>query len=65
MHGESAALTFVILVINFSLPRTFGRMVGDNRQGYAIVTATALMAMGSIIEFHRLRRSIAAALEGA
>ncbi|MGJ0390371.1 potassium-transporting ATPase subunit KdpA [Microbacterium sp. CGR1] len=26
----------LILVIPFALPRTFGRMIGDNRQGYAI-----------------------------
>ncbi|MEF2977938.1 potassium-transporting ATPase subunit KdpA [Subtercola sp. YIM 133946] len=32
---------FLMLVIPFSLPRTFGRMVGDNRQGYAIVGAMA------------------------
>ena len=28
---------FLLLVIPFSLPRTFGRMVGSTRQGYAIV----------------------------
>ncbi|WP_458864638.1 potassium-transporting ATPase subunit KdpA, partial [Enterococcus faecium] len=27
----------LMLAIPFALPRTFGRMVGDNRQGYAIV----------------------------
>ena len=27
---------FLILLIPFSLPRVFGRMVGQNRQGYAI-----------------------------
>ena len=26
---------FLLLVIPFALPRTFGKMVGDNRQGYA------------------------------
>jgi K+-transporting ATPase ATPase A chain len=40
---------FAIFLISFSLPRTFGRMVGSNRQGYAIVSAMALMAIGSII----------------
>jgi K+-transporting ATPase ATPase A chain len=40
---------FLLLVISFSLPRTFGRMVGSNRQGYAIVAAMAIMALGSII----------------
>jgi K+-transporting ATPase ATPase A chain len=39
---------FLLLVISFSLPRTFGRMVGSNRQGYAIVAAMAIMAVGSI-----------------
>ncbi|PZE69776.1 potassium-transporting ATPase subunit KdpA [Curtobacterium sp. MCBD17_021] len=29
---------FLMLVIPFSLPRTFGRMVGDTRQGLAIVS---------------------------
>jgi potassium-transporting ATPase potassium-binding subunit len=28
---------FLMLVIPFSLPRAFGRMVGDDRQGYAIL----------------------------
>ena len=36
-------------MISFSLPRTFGRMVGRNRQGYAIVAAMAIMAIGSVI----------------
>ena len=32
---------FLLLAIPFSLPRTFGRMVGDVRQGYAILAAMA------------------------
>ncbi len=40
---------FLLLVISFSLPRTFGRMVGRNRQGYAILAAMAIMAIGSVI----------------
>ncbi|MBT2502044.1 potassium-transporting ATPase subunit KdpA [Curtobacterium sp. ISL-83] len=32
---------FLMLVIPFSLPRTFGRMVGDDRQGYAILAVMA------------------------
>ena len=28
---------YLLLVISFSLPRTFGKMVGDHRQGYAIL----------------------------
>ncbi|MBC7762652.1 MAG: potassium-transporting ATPase subunit KdpA [Candidatus Saccharibacteria bacterium] len=31
----------LMLMIPFSLPRTFGRMVGDRRQGYAIVSVMA------------------------
>ncbi|GAA4764908.1 potassium-transporting ATPase subunit KdpA [Streptomyces sanyensis] len=41
-NGFSNLLTiFLLLVIPFSLPRTFGRMVGRVRQGYAIVGAMA------------------------
>jgi K+-transporting ATPase ATPase A chain len=40
---------FLLLVIGFSLPRTFGRMVGSNKQGYAIVAAMAIMAIGSVV----------------
>ena len=32
-------LIFLMLVIPFSLPRTFGILVGDRRQGWAIVAA--------------------------
>ncbi|WP_066587396.1 potassium-transporting ATPase subunit KdpA [Corynebacterium provencense] len=32
---------FLMLLIPFSLPRTFGRIVGDNRQGYAVLAAMA------------------------
>ncbi|WP_188196049.1 potassium-transporting ATPase subunit KdpA [Nonomuraea sp. SYSU D8015] len=39
---------FLLLVIAFSLPRTFGRMVGDNRQGYAIVSVMAIIALISL-----------------
>lgn len=39
---------FLLLVIGFSLPRTFGRLVGDKRQGYAIVAVMAVLAIGSI-----------------
>jgi potassium-transporting ATPase potassium-binding subunit len=38
---------FLLLCISFSLPRTFGRMVGDKRQGYAIVAVMALLAVVS------------------
>jgi potassium-transporting ATPase potassium-binding subunit len=36
---------FLLLCISFSLPRTFGKMVGDKRQGYAIVAVMALIAV--------------------
>jgi K+-transporting ATPase ATPase A chain len=40
---------FLLLMISFSLPRTFGRMVGDRRQGYAIVAVMATLAIISVI----------------
>jgi K+-transporting ATPase ATPase A chain len=39
---------FLIFLIPFSLPRVFGRMVGDRRQGYAIAAVMAVLAIGSI-----------------
>jgi potassium-transporting ATPase potassium-binding subunit len=39
---------FLLLCIPFSLPRVFGRMVGQNRQGYAILAAMAIIAIASI-----------------
>jgi K+-transporting ATPase ATPase A chain len=39
---------FLLLAIAFSLPRTFGRMVGDTRQGYAIVSVMATLAIISV-----------------
>jgi potassium-transporting ATPase potassium-binding subunit len=35
---------FLLLVIAFSLPRTFGRMVDNPKQGYAIVAVQAVLA---------------------
>ncbi len=40
---------FLLLCISFSLPRTFGKMVGDKRQGYAIVAVMALLATTSVV----------------
>jgi K+-transporting ATPase ATPase A chain len=40
---------YFLLVISFSLPRTFGRMVGDKRQGLAIVAVMALLAILSVV----------------
>ncbi|MFJ2720201.1 potassium-transporting ATPase subunit KdpA [Streptomyces sp. NPDC087437] len=39
---------YLLLVIGFALPRTFGKMVGDNRQGYAIVAVMALIWAASV-----------------
>ncbi|MGI5321024.1 potassium-transporting ATPase subunit KdpA [Actinomadura nitritigenes] len=39
---------FLILLIPFALCRTFGRMVGSNRQGYAIVSVMATLAIISV-----------------
>jgi K+-transporting ATPase ATPase A chain len=39
---------FLLLVIPFSLPRVFGRMVGQNRQGYAIAAVMGILAFVSI-----------------
>ena len=51
-EGPSAWISlfqvFLLLVIPFSLPRTFGRLVGDKRQGWAIVSVMATLATASI-----------------
>jgi K+-transporting ATPase ATPase A chain len=39
---------FLIFVVSFSLPRTFGTMVKDHRQGRAIVAVMALLALLTI-----------------
>ena len=40
---------FLILCIPISLPRTFGRIVGNVRQGRAIVFVMALLAIASVV----------------
>ncbi|GAA4223717.1 K+-transporting ATPase ATPase A chain [Streptosporangium album] len=40
---------FLILLIPFALPRTFGKMVGQVRQGYAIVAVMATLALASVV----------------
>ncbi|MCU1615125.1 MAG: potassium-transporting ATPase, subunit [Frankiales bacterium] len=40
---------FLLLVISFSLPRTFGTMIGDRRQGRAIVAVMAVLALTSVV----------------
>ncbi|MFD6351781.1 potassium-transporting ATPase subunit KdpA [Nocardia tengchongensis] len=39
---------FMLLVISFSLPRTFGRMIGSNKQGLAIAAVMATLAVLSV-----------------
>ena len=62
----------LMLVVPFSLPRTFGRMVGDNRQGYTIlgVMATLYVASAALMTWAELAgggaatKLAGAALEG-
>lgn len=44
----------LMLVIPFSLPRTFGTMVGDRKQGYAIVAAMAVIYTVSMVSLTAL-----------
>ena len=39
---------FLLLCVSFSLPRTFGTMVGDRRQGRAILAVMAILAVLSL-----------------
>jgi K+-transporting ATPase ATPase A chain len=63
---------FLVLVIPFSLPRVFGRAVGQNRQGYAIVAVMAILAVASValtvgFEVHgagTVPQAVGAAMEG-
>ncbi|GLP79733.1 potassium-transporting ATPase subunit KdpA [Mycobacterium antarcticum] len=63
---------FLLLVISFSLPRTFGRMVGSKKQGYAIVAVMGTIALISVtlMSFFQLQAhgtnptAIGAATEG-
>jgi K+-transporting ATPase ATPase A chain len=63
---------FLLLVISFSLPRTFGRMVGSTKQGYAIaaIMATLYLISVSFLLWTQLQHhgtaptAIGAAMEG-
>ncbi|MEV4343659.1 potassium-transporting ATPase subunit KdpA [Actinoplanes sp. NPDC049596] len=63
---------FLILCIPFAMPRVFGRMVGQNRQGYAIVAVMSVLALASIaltvgFEVHAggtVPQAVGAAMEG-
>ncbi|MFL6115376.1 MAG: potassium-transporting ATPase subunit KdpA [Catenulispora sp.] len=39
---------YLLLVIGFALPRTFGKMVGSHKQGYTIVAVMAAIWIGSL-----------------
>src|SRR6266516_5033548 len=39
---------FLLLLIPFALPRTFGKMVKDNRQGYALVAIMAIIWLAAV-----------------
>jgi K+-transporting ATPase ATPase A chain len=57
---------FLLLVIPFALPRTFGKMVGDNRQGYVLVAVMAglwLVSVGliSLFEYQHAGTALQAA----
>ncbi len=39
---------FLLLVTAFSLPRTFGKMVKDNRQGYALLIAMVVIWLAAV-----------------
>jgi K+-transporting ATPase ATPase A chain len=43
---------YLLLVIGFSLPRAFGKMVGDKRQGLAIVAVMAALFLGSVVSLN-------------
>jgi potassium-transporting ATPase potassium-binding subunit len=56
---------FLILLIPFSLPRTFGKMVGSNRQGYALLAVMVILwaaAVGGISFFEMQHAGIASQL---
>ncbi|MCD2500078.1 potassium-transporting ATPase subunit KdpA [Microbacterium nymphoidis] len=50
---------FLILLIPFALPRTFGVMVGDRRQGYAITAAMATIFVVSLVALSLLEAGAA------
>src|SRR6516225_7784992 len=58
---------FLILLIPFSLPRAFGKMVGSNRQGYVILAAMVIVwaaAVGGISFFEMQHAGVAPQLAG-
>ncbi|MBO3732808.1 potassium-transporting ATPase subunit KdpA [Glycomyces niveus] len=65
-------IIYLLLVIPFSLPRTFGRLVGQNRQGYAIAAVMGVLAIVSVslvVGFENMAngtvpQAVSAAMEG-
>ena len=65
-------IIYLLLVIPFSLPRTFGRLVGQNRQGYAIAAVMGVIALVSVslvVGFENMAngtvpQAVSAAMEG-
>lgn len=58
----------LMLAIPFSLPRAFGKMIGDNRQGYAILSVMATLYVTSFLLLtaaESAARGTAPALAGA
>jgi len=58
----------LLLVIPFSLPRTFGTLVGDSRQGYAILAAMCtifVVSLSALATFELAGRGTAPQLAGA
>ncbi|MCP2323047.1 K+-transporting ATPase ATPase A chain [Hamadaea flava] len=63
---------YLLTMIGFSIPRVFGRMVGDKRQGLAIVSVMAILAIGSVVLINwaqlahagTVPNAVGAALEG-
>jgi potassium-transporting ATPase potassium-binding subunit len=63
---------FLLLAISFSLPRTFGRIVGEKKQGYAIAAVMGVIATISVtlmmlfqLQYHgTVPTAVGAAMEG-
>jgi K+-transporting ATPase ATPase A chain len=43
---------YLLLVIGFALPRTFGKLVGDKRQGLAILAVMGVLFIGSVVSLN-------------
>ena len=53
-RSRTSSTIFLLLLIPFATPRTFGKMVGDNKQGYALVAVMVIIwaaAVGGISFF--------------